>query len=210
MGRGGARTDTQSERRCIVTGRTDCPDRLIRFVLGPEGAAVPDLLGKLPGRGMWVAANIENFDPARLGKAFSRAARQKVEPDPQLPLQLEQLLADRCIHLLALARKAGAAIAGYEKVKSWLDTGEAEILLQASDGSERGKSKLRPPAGPQSLITVLSGTELGQAFGRENVIHGALAGGGLTRRVVEETTRLAGMRAPDRDIASPWKENTAS
>ena len=32
------------------------------------------------------------------------------------------------------------------------------------------------------------------AFGRENVIHGALSAGGLTKRIVEEAARLGGLR----------------
>jgi hypothetical protein len=35
------------------------------------------------------------------------------------------------------------------------------------------------------------------AFGRESVIHGALAAGGLSTRVVEEATRLSGLRGID-------------
>jgi len=35
---------------------------------------------------------------------------------------------------------------------------------------------------------------MGLAFGRERVIHGALAAGGLATRVVEEATRLSGLR----------------
>ena len=40
----------------------------------------------------------------------------------------------------------------------------------------------------------LTSDELGLAFGRQTVIHGALASGGLTQRVVEEANRLRGVR----------------
>ena len=49
------------------------------------------------------------------------------------------------VDLISLARKGGHAVAGYEKVKGWLAKDEAEVLIQASDGSERGKSKLSTP-----------------------------------------------------------------
>ena len=68
------------------------------------------------------------------------------------------------------------------------------MLLQAADGSERGKTKLRAPDGEGSYIGFLSAEELGLAFGRERAIHAALAAGGLTTRVVEEAARLAGLR----------------
>jgi hypothetical protein len=92
-----------------------------------------------------------------------------------------------------MGRKSGRAVAGFEKVKGWLAEGRAKILLQASDGSERGKGKLWTPEGGR-FFEVLTSSELGLAFGRESVIHGALAGGGLSKRVVEEATRLMGLR----------------
>lgn len=207
MTRGGASLSQDgSERRCIVTGTVGDPDRLIRFVVGPDDVVVPDLMEKLPGRGMWLTAERSILEKAQDGKAFSRAARKKVTVPSGMATLIETSLTDRVIGFLALARKAGEAIAGYEKVKSWLESDFATILLQASDGSERGKAKLRPPGGPETLISVLSASELGRAFGRENVIHGALAGGGLTRRVVEETTRLAGLRTPIKGNTARWKD----
>lgn len=210
MGRGGIKTDrTESDRRCIVTGESGPKSGLIRFVIGPDGQVVPDVVGKLPGRGIWVSADRAVLEKAATGKLFARAARQKVRVPEDLISSIEAILVSRLVNLIALTRKAGGAIAGYEKVKSWLETGEAVILLQASDGSQRGKSKLRPPGGPETRITALTGEELGHAFGRENVIHGALAGGGLTKRVVNEATRLGGMRAPNGDTESPMKDRTA-
>ena len=50
----------------------------------------------------------------------------------------------------------------------------------------------------------LTADELGLAFGRQTVIHGALASGGLTQRVVEEANRLRGVREKT-DGNGPWK-----
>lgn len=82
------------------------------------------------------------------------------------------------------------------------------MLLQASDGSERGKTKLRPPDGPASYIGWLTARELGLAFGRDSVIHGALTTGGLTTRVVEEATRLSGVRENDDGGSAAGKDTT--
>ena len=195
MARGGRHKDhDQPERRCIVTGETQPKAGLIRFVADPEGQIVADLLEKLPGRGVWVSA-----DKAALGKAinkglFARGAKRAVIVPDGLLEQVEAGLVRRVIDLISMARKAGKAVAGYEKVKGWLLSEQAAVLLQASDGSERGKSKLRPPGGHDAFIGVLTAREMGLAFGRENVIHGALAAGGLTQRVVEEAARLSGLR----------------
>ncbi len=196
MTRGGADKDRDDpERRCLVTGDRDGKAALLRFVVGPGDVVVPDVLGRLPGRGMYLRPDRAVIDTAMRKRAFSRGAKRQVNAPDDLPAQIETALVRRVIELLSLARKSGVAIAGYEKVKDWLVGGTAMVLLQASDGSERGKTKLRPPGGPDSLIDVLTASELGMAFGREKVIHSALAGSGLTARVVEEAARLQGMRA---------------
>ena len=43
-------------RKCIVTGESREPVKMIRFVLGPFGEVVPDIEEKLPGKGMWVTS----------------------------------------------------------------------------------------------------------------------------------------------------------
>jgi len=199
MTRGGRPKDRsgEPERRCIATGDVHPKAGLVRFVVGPDGTIVPDLLGKLPGRGIWVSANRNAMERAVLKGLFARAARQPVSVPEDLIATVEEGLADRVVHLISLARKAGAAVAGFEKVKDWLAKDQAEVLIQASDGSERGKSKLRPPRETGRFIGCLTARELGLAFGRENVIHGALAAGGLTARVVEEAAKLAGLREKD-------------
>ena len=195
MTRGGrAKTRDEPERRCIVSGESGGRRGLIRFVIGPDGDVIPDLAGKLPGRGIWVTADRGSLETSVRKKLFARAARQQVAVPEGLPDLIEAGLAKRVIELISLARKAGDAVAGFEKVKGWLATGEAKILIQAEDGSARGRTKLRPPGGQETLISVLNARELGLAFGREHVIHGALAAGGLSTRVVEDAARLGGLR----------------
>ncbi|WP_434289716.1 RNA-binding protein [Celeribacter sp. SCSIO 80788] len=194
MSRGGHTTvKDEAERRCIVTREAEPRRGLIRFVVAPDGLIVPDLAEKLPGRGFWVSADRAALEEAVKKNLFAKAARQPVTvPDGFVDL-LEAGLADRVVHLISLARKAGQAVCGFEKVKSWLADGHAKVLLQASDGSERGKGKLWTPEGGR-WFGHLTSSELGLAFGRESVIHGALSGGGLAKRVVEDANRLMGVR----------------
>lgn len=198
MSRGGVSKDRQdgSERKCIATGEVQPKGGLIRFVAGPDGTVVPDILGKLPGRGVYVAADRAALQRAVDKKLFARGLKQQVTVPADLVDAVERQLARRVVDLISLARKSGAAVAGYEKVKTWLDKGEAETLIQATDGSGRGKSKLSTPYRGH-YIGWLTADELGMAFGRETVIHAALASGGLGKRVVEEAQRLRGMRETD-------------
>ena len=152
MTRGGRTKDRETpERRCIVTGETQPKAGLIRFVAGPEGQVVPDLAEKLPGRGFWVVADRAALDRAATKGLFSRGAKAQVSAPPELLSMIDSGLAKRVTDALSLARKAGLAVAGFEKVKDWLAAGKARVLLQASDGSERGKASCgRRPAGAGS------------------------------------------------------------
>ncbi|NUH66897.1 RNA-binding protein [Sulfitobacter sp. S0837] len=204
MGRGGASNDQQTgpERKCIATGEVQPKHGLIRFVVGPDNHVYPDILGKLPGRGIYVAADRAALELAVKKKTFSRSAKQPVTLPEGLIDEVEQQLARRVVDLISLQRKAGKAVAGYEKVKGWLQTEEAEVLIQAVDGSGRGKSKLSTPHYGH-YIGWLTADELGLAFGRQTVIHGALASGGLTQRVVEEAGRLKGVRVNEGGSGHP-------
>jgi len=180
MTRGGQRKKTDDpERKCIVTGEVQPKAGLIRFVVGPDDKVYPDILGKLPGRGMYVTADRSALEVASKGQ-FSRSAKQSVQVPDGLADEVERQLARHTVDLIALTRKSGRAVCGFEKVKGWLAGGErVRVLLQASDGSERGKAKLWTPEGAR-YFGCFTSAELGLAFGRGSVIHGALASGGLS------------------------------
>ena len=198
MARGGHKKqqDDDVERKCIVTGEVIPVTGLIRFVVGPENTVYPDILGKLPGRGMYVSATRAALEEAGRGQ-FSRSAKQAVTVPDGLVDEVERQLARHALEMITLARKASRAVCGFEKVKGWLAGGErVRVLLQASDGSERGKAKLWTPEGAR-YFGCFTSEELGLAFGRGSVIHCALSTGKLSNRVVEEATKLRGLREID-------------
>ncbi|MEM6386027.1 MAG: RNA-binding protein [Pseudomonadota bacterium] len=200
MTRGGkSKARDEPERRCIATGEVQPKRGLIRFGVSPDGQIVPDVLEKLPGRGIWVAAERAAVQQAVDKKLFARAAKQSVRFSESLVDDVEALLAKRLTDGISMARKAGQAVAGFEKVKDWLGRDEVRILFQATDGSERGKTKLHAPGGRGSFFEVLTASELGLSFGRERVIHAALGFGGLTERIREDAIRLSGVRELDGD-----------
>lgn len=210
MARGGHTTAKSEdvERKCIVSGEVTPKAGLIRFVVGPDDRIYPDILGKLPGRGMYVTANRAMLESATKGQ-FSRSAKQAVSIPEGLVDEVERQVCRHAIDLIALTRKSGRAVCGFEKVKGWLAGGEnVRVLLQASDGSERGKAKLWTPEGAR-YFGCFTSEELGLAFGRGSAIHGALSNGKLSNRVVEEATKLRGLREIDGDDVSAGKDKEA-
>ena len=112
------------ERRCIYTRETSSREMLIRFAVSPDGVVVPDLEEKLPGRGLWLTARGDIIRRACAENSFSKAARRNITVPADLPVRLAALLNRRCLDLIGLARRSGAAVAGFEKVRAALDAGE--------------------------------------------------------------------------------------
>jgi predicted RNA-binding protein YlxR (DUF448 family) len=190
------------QRRCVATGRVADKETLLRFVVTPAGQLVPDLQQRLPGRGLYLTPDRAAVDAAVKKRVFARAARRPVEVPDQLADRLEALIAERAIELIGLARRAGQAVVGYDQVVAWLKTGRAGLLLQASDGAAAGRARLAAMAGDRPVVERLRAAELARPFGRDHVVHVALAAGGIATRVREELTRLAGLRRLDQEAKS--------
>ncbi|MBO42330.1 MAG: hypothetical protein CMM28_01255 [Rhodospirillaceae bacterium] len=185
---------SQLQRRCIVSGETLPTDRLIRFVVGPKQQLVPDIRGKLGGRGIWVGAVRSTIDAAINQNLFNRAARTDVNIPENLSKNIECQLLERVQGHLSLARKAGQAIAGYEKVLENVSKGGFALVLTASDASFNAQKKLSSLATGLVQVDCLSGSEMGVVFGRERTAHAAVAIGGLASQIKIDGRRLAEFR----------------
>ena len=183
------------QRRCIVKGEVRPCEELLRFVVDPGGRLIPDIAGRLPGRGIWLSPDRDSVKRARARKLFDRAARRALQVEIDLDDRIEGLLASRCVELIGLARRAGQAVAGFEKVRAMLRRGRGAVLLAASDGARDGREKLRAAAQELPLVDCLEADELGRAFGRERTVHAALSQGTLAVRLQIEARKLKGFRA---------------
>ncbi len=190
-------------RRCLATGERRPQAAMVRFVVAPDGTVTPDLAGRLPGRGMWLSADARSIKTACDRKLFARAARRRVQVPDDLPGRIEQLLARRCVETLSLARRAGEAVTGFEKVRSALTAGRAAVLVEAADAAPDGRRKLAaagrtaPGGEAPTTVALLDAAEIGEAFGRERAVHAAVAPGGLADRLAREAHRLGGFRTAD-------------
>ncbi len=187
-------------RRCIASHQERESAEMLRFVVDPDGRIVVDVDGKLPGRGFWLSADRDMLHTACAKNLFARAARAKVEVPEDLAERVEKQLVRRCLDHLGLARRAGQAIAGFEKVEAWLKAGKGVgLLLAASDGSAQGREKIkalaRAVATRAALVDCLDSAELGDAFGREKAVHAVLAKGRLAEKLLVDAGRLKGLRA---------------
>lgn len=183
-------------RRCLVRQESLPRETLVRFVVDPAGAVIPDIAARLPGRGVWLTAERGAISLAVAKGLFAKAARRRVQITPDLADQVEMMLVRRCLDLIGLARRAGQLVAGFDQVADVLRRGEAALLLGARDAAEDGRRKLRALARGLPVIEAFDRRELGGAVGRDEVVHVALLPGGLARKLLVECRRLAGFRPP--------------
>ena len=182
-------------RRCIATRESGPKEGMVRFVLDPERRLVPDLEGRLPGRGMWLSANADVLERATKRGAFARAARGSVQVPPDLRDLIKDGLTRRIRDLVGFARRGGQAVCGREAVLDWLRTGRAGLLVEAADGSLAERARL---VGGREVPVVapLPAAALGAVFGRDHAVHVAIARGRLADAIAAEAKRLAGFSRP--------------
>lgn len=181
-----------AERTCIVTREQKPEDELIRFVLGPDGAVVPDLQRKLPGRGCWVSKDQTIVAQALARHAFARALGEEARADTDLTQRISGLMRRELVAALSFCRKAGLAVCGFMKVEEALAQGHVVALLHATSAATDGTEKLNRKCGPNAeILDLFSTDELSLAFGRENVVHAALQAGGQSQKLLSLARGLA-------------------
>ena len=190
--------DEMNDRTCIVARRPAEPDELIRFVVGPDRAVVPDLKRNLPGRGCWVTADREHVDKAAKKGLFSRAFKSEVSVPSDLGGMVDRLLAKSALGALGLARKAGVVALGATKVEASVRSGAALLVLHAAEASEDGLRKIAQArratahaGGPEiRAYKLFSEPEMGLALGGTNVIHAAVLAGDAGRAAEKRMVAL--------------------
>ena len=186
--------DSGPTRRCIVSGESLPTAELIRFVVGPENTIVPDVNGRLPGRGLWLRARRDMIETAAQKRLFAKAARANVSVAPDLADTVAELLRRRCLNHLGLAQRAGLVASGAEKVRAQIATGRTAALIEASDGSVAERQKMGALTVGVPVVDAFSSVELGGALGKDMAVHVALLPGRLTETILEDAGRFRGMR----------------
>jgi uncharacterized protein len=179
-------------RLCVATRAVKPIADMIRFVRGPDGAVVPDLKRKLPGRGVWVTAQRVALAQAINRGAFRRGFKSEVAVSEDLLTLVEHLLERSVLDALAIARKAGDVVAGFAAAADALETKPVVALLHAQDAAVEGRRKLASLLQRRDIhdakgivtITALTSAQLDLALGRSNVVHAALLAGRASDTVI--------------------------
>jgi uncharacterized protein len=197
----GPRT-AERTRMCALSRDVRPISELIRFVVGPDGATVPDVKNKLPGRGLWLTATQAALAEAVKRKVFARAFKREVRVPPDLAAQIERLLERAVLDALAMAGKAGTVAAGFAKTQAALEHEEVIAVLHAAGAAADGVRKLqanaqRRPLGAPAEIGFLTTAQLDLALSRPNVVHAALLAGPASETFLARCRRLERFRTGD-------------
>jgi uncharacterized protein len=190
----------ERERLCVATRKVRPIADLIRFVVGPDGVATPDLKSKLPGRGVWVTATHGVLGDAIKRKVFARGFKREVRLPTDLLERTERLLEQAALDALAMAGKASLAVTGFVRVETALASDAVVALIHAADAAGDGVRKLdaalhrRPLTASVAVIRSLTSLQLDLALGRPNVVHAALLAGPPSDTFLARLRRLEGFR----------------
>jgi uncharacterized protein len=195
--------DNGRERLCVATRTVRPVDDLIRFVVGPDGEAVPDLKRKLPGRGVWVTATQDALREAIKRKVFARGFKRDVRLPADLVGRTALLLEQAVLDALAIAGKGGQVVTGFAKVENALTRETVKALVHAAEAAPDGVRKLdaalrRSERSDAVVVTrILTSAQLDLALGRPNVVHAALLAGPSTDTLLARLQRLERFRTDD-------------
>lgn len=190
-------------RRCILSGDRAARHTLVRLALAPDGAVLPDVRAKAPGRGAWIGVTRPVLEAARakgrLKGALARAFKTGDFLVPEdLAAQIQAALERATLDRLGLEARTGTLLTGGERIEKAARSGQVALLLHAADASADGRRRLdqawrvgsdQAGSGKQGLALPVDRTRLSVALGRENVVHIGLTDAAAAKRLTDALDR---------------------
>lgn len=161
------------ERKCILDGLVKPINELLRFV-DIDNVLLPDFNKKLPGKGMYITNNRFSLVKAVEKKLFQKVSHHNLKIDADFVEMVEQLLKQKALDSINMARKSGILITGYEKVREAIKKNNIEFLIEATDGAADGKEKMVLLAKTIEIFNLFSIDELDKTLNKVNTVHLAI------------------------------------
>ena len=162
----------EATRTCAGCNGIDAPESMERFVWSAQTGLLHDLRGKAPGRGVHVHPNPQCMQKAvRFG--FARSVRETVQTESAAVIweQVLNAIGTRVDETIRLAIRSGAGAVGAHAVDEHLRTGEATLLLIATDagGATRSKYTRNAKGAAATVASPFDGERMGAYAGRQFV-----------------------------------------
>jgi hypothetical protein len=176
-------------RKCIATGQLKPKGDMLRFVRTFDNRIVPDFNKKIAGRGLYVSVSRQALQKVLEKNLFAKALHTNLRLADDLLETVEGLLYHKGLEALNLARKAGALVSGFEKVKEKVLKQKVAFLVEAVDAGQDGTEKIEALADHLPVIRVYTTNDLDQALNKTNAVHIAVLKSDIAAMVYEHLTR---------------------
>lgn len=207
-------------RRCVLLGERAPQAALVRLALSPDGAVLPDVRARAPGRGAWIGVTGAELSTAiakgKLKGALARAFKTgsgktgAIAIPDDLPALIAAALERAALDRLGLEARTGNLLTGAERIETAARAGRLHLLLHAADAGADGRRKLDQAwrigndaegGTLRGLALPVPRTILAVALGRQNVVHIGLTERDAARRVSETLTRWLHFIGPQPALA---------
>lgn len=170
------------ERKCIVEGVVKPQSEMLRFV-ELDNELLPDFNKKLPGKGMYITANRLILEKAIEKKFFHKVSKHNLKISEDFINMVENLVKQKALDSINIARKSGILLTGFEKVKEAIKKNNVEFIIQAIDAGHDGKEKMALLAKSLEIFNLFSIDELDATLNKDNTVHIAILKSDTSRMV---------------------------
>lgn len=193
------------QRQCALTRAKGPRHTLLRLALSPDGTPYLDLLGRAPGRGVYVTCDRDLALEALSEKGARRVFKGKARPlaPDEAMRHVEDAvrrLDERQLELIGIARRSGDLELGMDAVLRLVGTGESITVAMATDASDRTRRKVDESLDGRDDVRRIElandKATVGARLGRGEVAVVALKASKLADRLAtefERRSKLAGM-----------------
>ncbi|MBP5399006.1 MAG: DUF448 domain-containing protein [Alphaproteobacteria bacterium] len=178
-------TNNNPNRTCLVTGEEKPQEELLRFTLTPDRQVIPDFKKRLPGKGFYITNSKQILTEAVNKNVFRKFGKHTTTVSNLIEI-VENILKNKALDSINLAKKAGALVAGFDKVKEKILANKVAFIIQATDAGRDGKSKIENAAKDIEILTLFSIEELDKALNKTNTVHIALLKGEMSTNVYNQ------------------------
>ncbi len=172
-------------RKCIASGEIKETDALLRFVKTPDSRLVPDFNKKLEGRGLYVSNSKTLLKKALEKNLFIKSIHLFLKIPENFEQEVEHLLYQKGLDWLNLARKAGALVTGFEKVKANIVKHKVAFVVEATNAAEDSSQKLEALHQNLEMLKIYNTDDLDKALNKENTVFVAVLKSDIAPKVYE-------------------------
>lgn len=177
--------EKETERRCIASGEIKPKEQLLRFVKTPDSRLIPDFNKKFSGRGLYVSNSRRLLQKALEKNLFIKSIHLHLKIQDDFLEMVERLLYQRGLDALNLARKAGALVTGFEKVKEKILQNKVAFMVEAKDAGQDGIDKMSVLTKNMETFRLYNINDLDNTLNKVNTVHIAVLKSDIAGMVYE-------------------------